>query len=93
MKRVVRTNAQGSIQANKTNVGQSARPKLNRCVKGDHRLSILSATEIKNWKPYPLPSTPDGLTALERTRQRMQGARICGQRASKRAVRELAWVT
>jgi 7,8-dihydro-6-hydroxymethylpterin dimethyltransferase len=36
--------------------------------------NVLSAAEIKNWKPYPLPSAADGLTALERTRQRMQGA-------------------
>jgi 7,8-dihydro-6-hydroxymethylpterin dimethyltransferase len=35
---------------------------------------ILSAEEIKNWKPYPLPSATDGLTALERTRRRMQAA-------------------
>ena len=35
-------------------------------------MSILSAEEIKNWKPYPLPSATDSQTALERTRQRMQ---------------------
>ncbi len=36
--------------------------------------NILNADEIKNWKPYPLPSSADGMTALERTRKRMQGA-------------------
>ncbi len=36
--------------------------------------NILSAEDIKNWQPYPLPSATDGLTALKRTRQRMQGA-------------------
>ena len=35
---------------------------------------ILSSEDIKNWKPYPLPSAADGLTPLERTRQRMQRA-------------------
>ena len=36
---------------------------------------ILLPTEIAAWKPYPLPGD-DGLTALQRTRQRMQ---IAGQ--------------
>ncbi len=35
---------------------------------------ILDADDIKNWKPYPMPSLADGLTALERTRKRMQDA-------------------
>jgi 7,8-dihydro-6-hydroxymethylpterin dimethyltransferase len=37
-------------------------------------LGILSAAEIKSWKPYPRPSAADGLSALERTQQRMQAA-------------------
>lgn len=37
--------------------------------------NFLSAEDIENWRPYPLPLVADGLTPMERTRLRMKGTK------------------